>query len=104
MTLPRALMVLLGFVAVAVAVVLVRAESAKASNRIQRLHHQVVYLEQRLWEQEMQLARLRGPEEIRKRTDSLGLGVQPPARDATPSRRGRSTEVRQESTAQPIRN
>jgi len=80
------------FVAVAVTVVLVRAESAKASNRIQRLHHRVVYLEQQLWEKEMQLARLRGPEEIRKRTSTLGLEVVPPEKDRLPKSGARITD------------
>jgi hypothetical protein len=80
-TVPRALLVLFLLVVVGIATVGMQAESAKAANRIQRLHHKKVVLEQTLWAQEMELARLRGPDEIRRRTTELGLTVVPPRMD-----------------------
>ena len=85
MTVSRGLLVLCMMVAVGVAIVLVRAESAKCANRVQRLHHHQMVLEQKLWAQEMELARLRGPDEIRRRADSLGLKVVPPVRGEKPA-------------------
>lgn len=75
MTVPRALLVLFLMVAIGVTVVAVRGESAKAANRVQRLHQRQVELQQRLWAQEIELARLRGPEEIRRRASELGLDL-----------------------------
>ena len=86
MTVGRALLVLVMMVAVALGVVAVRGESAKAANRVQRLHQHQVALEQRLWTQEMELARLRGPEEIRRRASELGLDVIPPKTKAAPNK------------------
>lgn len=82
MTVARALLVLLLMVAVGVAVVIVRGESAKAANRIQRLHQEKIALEQQLWAQELELAKLRGPEAIRRRAEALDLEVVPPAEAA----------------------
>jgi len=81
MTVARGLVVLAMLAAVGVAVVAVRAESAKAANRVQRLHETEVELQHRLWAQEMELARLRGPDEIRQRAQALGLSVVPPVKD-----------------------
>lgn len=72
-------------VAIGLGIVAVRGESAKAANRVQKLHHKKVVLEQELWAREMDLAKLRGPEEIRKRASELGLDIVPPAA-AAPSR------------------
>ncbi|MEK6642490.1 MAG: hypothetical protein AABZ08_01160 [Planctomycetota bacterium] len=81
MTVSRALLALFLLVAVGIATVGMQAESAKTANRIQRLHQKKVVLEQTLWAQEMELARLRGPDEIRRRTTELGLTVVPPRKD-----------------------
>lgn len=81
MTVPRALWVLAMMVAVGVATVALQGESAKVANRIQRQHYKQVVLEQTLWTQEMELARLRGPDEIRRRAAELGLSVAPPPKD-----------------------
>lgn len=78
MTTSRALYVLLMMVAVGLVIVGLRAESAKTANRVQKLHHRKVVLEQRLWAREMELARLRGPEAIRGRASELGLDLIPP--------------------------
>jgi len=78
MTVARALFVLLLMTVVGVAIVIIRSESARAANRVQRLHQEQLRLEQELWKKEMELARLRGPEEIRRRATELGLEVVPP--------------------------
>ena len=88
MTVPRALLVLMLMTMVGVAIVAIRGESAKTANRVQRLHHRQVSLEQTLWSQEMELARLRGPEEIRRRANELGLDLVPPTAQAAPSAGG----------------
>jgi hypothetical protein len=81
MTVPRGLLVLFMLVTIGIATVALQGESAKVANRIQKLHTRQVVLEQTLWTQEMDLARLRGPDEIRKRAHELGLTVVPPPRD-----------------------
>jgi hypothetical protein len=78
MTVPRVLLVLMMLVGIGIAIVSIRGESAKAANRVQRLHQKQMQLGQTLWTQEMELARLRGPEEIRRRTKELGLNLVPP--------------------------
>lgn len=82
MTTARALLVLFLMVAVGVAIVILRQESARVANRVQQLHHQKITLEQDLWSLELRLARLRGPEAIRRRAAEIGLGVMPPGMDA----------------------
>jgi hypothetical protein len=67
--------------AIGVATVALQGESAKVANRIQRQHSRQVVLEQTLWTQEMDLARLRGPDAIRRRAAELGLSVVPPPTD-----------------------
>ena len=79
MAVVRGLLVLGMLVAVGLAVVALRGESAKSAYRVQRLHQRQLALEQALWAREMHLARLRGPDEIRRRTGELGLDVVPPA-------------------------
>jgi hypothetical protein len=78
MTVSRALLVLAMLIAVGVAIVVIRGESARAANRVQRLHHENVRLEQELWEKELALAQLRNPEEIRRRAEAMQLDVVPP--------------------------
>ncbi len=78
MTVPRVLLVIGMMVAIGVAIVALRGESAKTANRVQLLHHRKVALEHKLWSREMELARLRGPDEIRRRTSELGLDLLPP--------------------------
>ena len=92
MTVPRGLLVLGMMVVIGVAVVAIRMESAKAAYRVQRLHQQKVALEQKLWSQEIDLARLRSPDEIRRRARELGLEVVPPlAEPAAQKDQGKST-------------
>jgi hypothetical protein len=78
MTVPRCLLVLMMMVMVGLTIVAIRGESAKAANRVQRLHLKQMDLEQSLWTHEMELAKLRGPDEIRRRTSELGLDLIPP--------------------------
>ncbi len=79
MTVPRALLIMFMMIAIGIAIAVLRGESAKAANRIQALHQQKIELEQKLWTMELDLARLRGPEAIRRRTLELGLDVLPPS-------------------------
>lgn len=78
MPVSRALLVLGMLVLIGIAVVALRSESAKSAYRIQRLHREQLVLQQDLWAQEMALAKLRGPDEIRRRADRLRLEVRPP--------------------------
>jgi len=78
-TVARGLLALTMLIAVGVAIVALRQESAKVANRTQSLYREQAAFEQRLWKAEMDLARLRGPDEIRRRARSLGLRVVPPA-------------------------
>ena len=82
MTVPRGLLILMMMVIVGITIVSIRGESAKAANRVQRLHHKQMQLGQTLWSQEMELARLRGPEEIRRRTKEFELNLVAPAAEA----------------------
>lgn len=84
MTVPRALFILLLMVAIGVAIVLIRGESARAANRIQELHTESIDLEQRLWSAEIELARKREPRAIRKRAKEMGLSIVPPQPIARP--------------------
>ena len=86
MTVSRGLFVLGLMVAIGVTMVAVRMESAKAAYRVQRLHQQKVAIEQRLWTQEIDLARLRSPDESRRRAAELGLEVVPPVEDKGPEK------------------
>lgn len=83
MTVPRALFVLLLIVATGVAIVLLRGESARAANRIQRLHGESIEIEQRLWAAEIELARMREPRAIRQRAKDMQLDVVSPAETGT---------------------
>jgi hypothetical protein len=67
-------------VAVGIAIVVVRQKSAQAANRIQELHQQNITLEQKLWAKQLDLARLREPQAIRRRAAELGFDVFPPGR------------------------
>ncbi|MBK8270887.1 MAG: hypothetical protein IPK83_22285 [Planctomycetes bacterium] len=80
MTVARALLILLMLVVIGVTIVGVRSESAKAANRIQRLHQTKVTIRQEMWSRELELAKLRGPEAIRKRAAEMELDVVPPAK------------------------
>lgn len=88
MTVARSLLVILMMVGIGLAIVLVRGESAKTAGRVQVLHHRETVLQHQRWAREMDLARLRGPDEIRKRTSELGLDLVSPS--VRPERDGRN--------------
>ena len=81
MTTPRALLVLFMMIAVGLAVVLIRRQSARAASRVQGLHQRKIELNQRLWIEQIELAKLRGPEAIRRRARKLGFDVVSPSDD-----------------------
>ncbi len=86
MTVSRALLVLAMMVMVGVSTVMLRHESAKTSNRIHKIHHKKIVCEQKLWARQLELAKLRGPEEIRRRASDMGLGVVSPADTEEPAK------------------
>ena len=79
MTVTRGLLVIAMLLAVGVAVVALREESARVANRVQRLHRSITAAHQGMWKLEMELATLRTPDRIRLRAASLGLNVVAPA-------------------------
>jgi len=86
MTVPRALLVLSMLVAIGIAIVVIRQKSAQAANRIQGYHQQTIALKQRLWSKQLELAKLRGPQAIRRRAEELGFDVLSPGSDPDPER------------------
>ncbi len=80
-TIPRGLLVLLLIVLLGVAIVLLSQESAKAANRIQKLHQERIALEQQLWGKQLELAKLCAPEAIRQRAEELGFDLAAPSAD-----------------------
>ncbi len=95
MTVPRAMLVLGMLTIVGISTVLLRADTAKAAHRVQRLHQQQTRLRHQLWGYELELARLRAPQRIAERAVKLGLDVQPPPVDQSPSQRhGGSAKLR----------
>lgn len=73
MTMPRMVGVLSFLATIGIAVVVLRADQARHARQIQKLHIQQQQLHQRIWEQEMEMARLRSPQMIRERAERLGL-------------------------------
>ncbi|MCK6455161.1 MAG: hypothetical protein L6Q92_01325 [Phycisphaerae bacterium] len=83
MTVPRALWVLLMLTSVGVAEVLLRGQTARASNRVQKIHREYQDARHRLWQLELELAVLRDPQRIRERAEALRLDVVPPSAEPT---------------------
>jgi beta-lactamase regulating signal transducer with metallopeptidase domain len=73
MTITRMIAVLSVMTLIGIAVVSLRVSQARYTRQIQQLRFREVELRQRLWEQEMELARLRSPRMIRERAVRLGL-------------------------------
>ena len=73
MTIPRIVGPLIGLTAIGIAAVTMRAEQSRHLRRIQEIQFQQTELRQRIWVQEMELARLRSPARIRERAEQLGL-------------------------------
>lgn len=101
MTVSRLLLILGLLVSTGLTVVVLRNASAKAANRIQRLHERQIALEQGAWAQEMELAWLRGPDAIRRRTGEHQLRVLPPSAEELAAS-GRSAAPRP-PTGTPVR-
>ena len=75
MTMPRMVGPLIGLTVIGIAAVAMRADQSRHLRRIQELQFRQTELRQRIWSQEMELARLRSPERIRERAERLGLDV-----------------------------
>ena len=81
MTIPRMVGVLLALTLVGLGVVALRVEQGRHQRLIQVLHQDQAELQQKIWNQELEIARLRSPRKIRERAEALGV-------DATPTDRG----------------
>lgn len=73
MTVPRLVALLSCLALIGIAVVALRNSQAAHTRHIEKMQFRQVELQQRLWEQEMELARLRNPRMIRERAVRLGL-------------------------------
>lgn len=71
----RIIVVLLIFCAAGVAVAGVRVEQARCMARIQQLRWKQIELKQTLHQQQLQLARLRSPEQVQERIERLAIPV-----------------------------
>jgi hypothetical protein len=69
MSVPRAVLILIGLGAIAGAVVHLRARSTTLAFEIQQLHRRQIELKQEIWRQEMEIARLRSPQLMRARVE-----------------------------------
>lgn len=98
MTVARGLLVLGLMAAIGLAIVAVRMESAKAASRVQQLHQKAVNLEQRQWVQEIDLARLRTPDAIRRRAGELNPNLIPPLDPSTMDKAKQKTSGGRRST------
>ena len=75
MTMPRMLVLALIMSLAGIAVIALRVEQSRHLRRIQELQFQESQLKQRIWHQEIELARLQSPQMIRDRADRLGLRI-----------------------------
>ena len=87
MTIPRVVGVLVGLTLIGVAVVAMRTEQTRHLRSIQDLQFRQTELRQRIWSQEMELARLRSPQMIRERAERFGLPVSQKESQPAPPRR-----------------
>lgn len=79
MTMPRMIGLLCGLAAIGVAVVALRLEQAQDLREVQKIQQEQARLEQRIRSQNMELAHLRSPQQVRARAAELGIESQPPA-------------------------
>jgi hypothetical protein len=81
MTIPRMVGLSIALALLGIAVVAVRLEQARHMRQIQMLQFRQADLRQKIWTQEMELARLRSPQMIRERAARFGVeaGLQRPA-------------------------
>lgn len=75
MTVPRMVALLIALAGVGLAVVALRVEQSIITRRIQVLQFRQGELRQRIWSQEIELARLRSLKEIRERAPDFGVPV-----------------------------
>ena len=88
MTIPRMVGLLVGLTAIGVAVVALRLEHARHMRQIQLLQIQQTDLRQKIWSQDMELARLRSPQMIRERAVRFGVAPAPEAPKAAGAKAG----------------
>jgi hypothetical protein len=74
---------LIGLTAIGVAVVALRLEHARHMRQIQVLQIQQTELRQKIWSEDMELARLRSPQMIRER--AVRFGVTPAPEEVKPA-------------------
>ncbi len=103
MTVPRMVGLLVGLTAIGVAVVALRLEHARHMRQIQVLQFQQSELRQKIWSQDMELARLRSPQMIRERAARFGVT---PAPETGKADGVRPTPVKAsaKSTVKPVRH
>ena len=73
MTISRMVGLLVTLAAIGIGVVAIRVDQARTTRRIQDLQFQQTDLQRKIWQQEMDLARLRSPQMIRERIERFGL-------------------------------
>jgi len=77
MTIPRMVGLSVAMALIGIAVVAVRLEQARHLRQIQMLQFRQAELRQKIWSQEMELARLRSPQMIRERAARFGMEAGP---------------------------
>ncbi|HOB75416.1 MAG TPA: FtsL-like putative cell division protein [Phycisphaerae bacterium] len=88
MTTSRMVGVLVALALVGIAVVAIRVDQSRATQRIQKLQFEHTDLKREIWTQEVEIARLRSPQAIREQASRLGLEVAPkPPAAVKPARR-----------------
>ncbi len=82
MTVPRLIGLLVLFGSLGIVVVTMRADQVRRSNRIQQMQFEQLGRRQKIWANEMEIARLRSPQMVRERTRRLAMPLAPPYQDA----------------------
>ena len=85
MTVPRAIFILAMFAAVAISVVTLRSEQIRVASRILDLQRQRVELRQTSWSLELEISRLRAPQQIGDRVGLWSLNLYEPGTPAEPA-------------------
>ena len=75
MTIRRMLGLLITLAVVGIAAVAIRVEEARHTRNIQELQFKQIELRRQIWQQEMELARLRSPKMIRERAARFGFQI-----------------------------
>ncbi len=87
MTIPRMVAMLVVLAVLGLAIVVMRVDQSIIARRIQVLQFRQSELRQKLWSQEIELARLRSLKEIRERAEELGVPVASSDESVSVSRR-----------------